>query len=87
MRCSQCGYQNLDDSKFCGECGNKLEIICPNCNSQNPLNHKFCNECGQNLSTDSKPLQQATKSISEEEKLRKIQKYLPEGIADKILAK
>ena len=86
MKCSQCDYQNPDDSKFCGECGNKLELICPNCNCQNPPNHKFCNECGQNLSADSQPIQSVSTSIPEDEKLTKIQKYLPEGIADKILA-
>ena len=75
MRCSQCGYQNLDDSKFCGECGNKLEIICSNCNSQNPVNHKFCRECGQKLSVDPQTLHPVSKSISDDEKLLK--KLLP----------
>ncbi|MEJ2135309.1 MAG: adenylate/guanylate cyclase domain-containing protein, partial [Desulfofustis sp.] len=86
MQCSKCDFDNPDQAKYCGGCGDKLEILCPQCNYINPLNHKFCNECGQKFSADQQPSAESAAAISEEDKFEKIQKYLPKGIAEKIIA-
>jgi predicted ATPase/class 3 adenylate cyclase len=68
---------------FCGKCGAKLEISCPQCNFGNPTEYEFCGKCGYSLSSPSEP---ATKELSFDEKLDKIQKYLPKGLTEKILS-
>ncbi|MBW1767490.1 MAG: zinc ribbon domain-containing protein, partial [Deltaproteobacteria bacterium] len=83
MKCPKCRFDNPEGMKFCGECGTKFEVICPKCNFANPPQFKFCGECGHNLTIPSEP---APKALSPEEKVEKIQKYLPKGIAEKILA-
>ena len=54
MECSNCGAEIEDDSKFCEECGAKVEIVkkCPKCGNENPANAKFCVECGESLDND-----------------------------------
>ena len=69
--------------KFCGECGRKLEILCPQCGFVNSPTFKFCGECGYQLSLPGKTF---LKDLSFDEKLRKIQRYLPSGLTQKILA-
>jgi class 3 adenylate cyclase/tetratricopeptide (TPR) repeat protein len=83
MKCPQCQTENPDGFKFCGECGAKFVRICPNCNSVNPLHFGFCGECGHHLSL---PANQPSRELPFDEKLRKIQKYLPSGLVKKILA-
>jgi class 3 adenylate cyclase/tetratricopeptide (TPR) repeat protein len=83
MKCPKCQFENPEGLKFCGECGTKLESVCPKCKSTNPAQFKFCGECGHNLTLPSEP---APKELSFDEKLKKIQKYLPTGITEKILA-
>lgn len=60
--CSTCGAKNASDSKFCCECGSKLnveppeevvldivETVCPSCGaSVDPTEH-FCTQCGHQL--------------------------------------
>lgn len=76
-------FENPNGIKFCGECGARLEIKCPTCGAPNPLQFKFCGECGHQLSLPAKP---TPKELSFDEKLARIQKYLPGGLTDKILA-
>jgi len=83
MKCPDCGFENLDKAKFCNECGNKLEISCSNCGTLNPPGSKFCNECGHNLTQPAEP---PPKELSFDEKIEKIQKYLPKGLTEKILS-
>jgi class 3 adenylate cyclase/tetratricopeptide (TPR) repeat protein len=83
MKCPKCQFENPEGLKFCGECGAKLERVCPKCHSSNPPQFKFCGECGHNLTLPSEP---APKELSFDEKLKKIQKYLPKGITEKILS-
>jgi class 3 adenylate cyclase/tetratricopeptide (TPR) repeat protein len=83
MRCPKCQFENREGAKFCIECGNKLEIECSKCRHLNPPEGKFCEECGANLTL---PPVQAPKTLSFDEKLTKIQKYLPEGLTEKILS-
>ncbi len=83
MKCSKCQSENLDDAMFCGSCGAKLSLVCPQCGFENPPGNKFCNGCGHDLTIPSEP---TLKDLSLDEKLEKIQKYLPKGITEKILA-
>jgi hypothetical protein len=83
MKCPKCQFENPDAQKFCGKCGSKVEKLCPNCGEGNPPEYGFCGECGHNLTQPSGP---APKDLSFDDKLTKIQKYLPKGLTDKILA-
>jgi class 3 adenylate cyclase len=83
MKCPKCGFENLDKAKFCNECGNKLEIPCPNCSTGNPPGSKFCYECGHDLVL---PSESIPKALSFDEKIDKIQRYLPKGLTEKILS-
>ena len=83
MQCPSCRFENPEGMKFCGECGSKLELKCPNCGFSNALSFKFCGECGHKLSAPSEP---APAQLSFEDKLDKIQRYLPRGLTEKILA-
>ena len=83
MKCPKCLFDNHEKVKFCEECGTELELECPNCKAKIPLGKKFCSECGHNLAPPSEPI---PKTSSFDHKLDKIQRYLPMGIKDKILA-
>jgi predicted ATPase/class 3 adenylate cyclase len=83
MQCPKCQFENVDGAKFCNECGCKLEISCPECSKINPPGSKFCNECGHNFTTPSEPV---VKELSFDEKIDKIQRYLPKGLTEKILS-
>jgi len=83
MRCLKCQYENPNGTKFCGECGTKLEKVCHKCNYPNPPQFKFCGDCGHNLTLPPEPTR---KELSFDEKLENIQKYLPKGITEKILS-
>ncbi len=83
MKCLKCQTENPEGLKFCVECGKKLEIICLKCGFNNSPTFKFCGECGNDLTLPSGPI---TKELSFDEKLAKIQRYLPEDLTQKILA-
>jgi len=82
MKCPEC-QKNPDRAKFCIECGNPMEFHCPECGAKTPAEGKFCIECGHNLISGSEP---TPKDLSFDEKLVKIQRYLPKGLTEKILA-
>ena len=44
--CSNCGTENREGVKFCGECGAALAVLCPACGTSNEPGRKFCGECG-----------------------------------------
>jgi hypothetical protein len=83
MRCPKCQFENPDGKKFCRECGSKLLLVCPKCAAEILPIDKFCGECGQDLK---KPKEAPPKDLSFDEKLTKIQRYLPKGLTEKILA-
>jgi len=83
MQCPECQTENPDTQKFCGECGGKLEKACPSCGIKNPPQYKFCGECGHSLALPSEPV---SRESSLDEKIAKIQKYLPKGLTEKVLA-
>src|SRR3954452_3266197 len=51
MNCPQCGSENPDAARFCGECGSSLSVkgACPDCGAENSPDQKFCNGCGRRL--------------------------------------
>ncbi|MFC1895878.1 adenylate/guanylate cyclase domain-containing protein, partial [Thermodesulfobacteriota bacterium] len=83
MKCPECQADNPGDAKFCIGCGNPMEILCSKCGAKTPAKGKFCKECGHDLSAPSK---QPPKDLSFEDKLDKIQRYLPKGLTEKILS-
>ena len=83
MKCPKCQFDNPEDAIFCNGCGKKLELECPECRKVNPPGSSFCNKCGHDLRLPSEP---APKDLSFDEKIDKIQKYLPKGLTDKILS-
>jgi class 3 adenylate cyclase len=64
MHCSNCGFDNPDGMKFCGECGHALQNLCAQCGFENPSRFKFCGACGTPLTgqtlTPSPPQEQPT---------------------------
>src|SRR3989339_145184 len=83
MKCSKCGFENADSLNFCNECGQKITIACPSCQANNQPGSKFCGDCGHDLTQPSPAI---PKEISFDEKIAKIQKYLPSGIIEKVLS-
>jgi class 3 adenylate cyclase/tetratricopeptide (TPR) repeat protein len=87
MKCPHCQFDNREDAKFCKECGNKLERSCPSCGHPYQPGSKFCDECGHTLILPSElPPKPTPKDLSFDEKLDKIQRYLPKGLTEKILS-
>ena len=76
MKCPKCMFENPEGSKFCLECGGKIEIKCPHCNQVLPAEAKFCNECGRDIMKRTEP------SLID---YSQPQSYTPKHLADKIL--
>jgi len=83
MKCPKCQAENPETRKFCRQCGAKLSLPCPECGYENIPGDRFCGECGHDLTLPPAPL---LKTLSFEEKLNKLQRYLPGGLTEKILA-
>ena len=83
MKCTKCQFENPNNAKFCIECGAPIEFHCPQCGAMTPGTGKFCMDCGHRLS---RPAENPSADISFDEKIKKIKKYLPEGITEKILS-
>ena len=83
MKCAECQTDNKETATFCGSCGVKLYQVCPKCSSENSPENNFCNECGQSLTVPSEP---TPKDLSFDDKIGKIQRYLPKGLTEKILS-
>jgi len=76
MKCPKCQTENLDNRKFCRECGEKIILLCPKCGFENLPSDKFCGECGDAFS-------QLEQIISID--FNQPQSYTPKHLADKIL--
>ena len=61
----------------------EIRMNCPKCHFENPKGAKFCNECGRGLTPAHKTPPQF---LSPDEKFAKIQRYLPQGLTQKVLA-
>jgi len=84
MKCTRCQTENPPGAKFCNQCASKLELECPKCGNVNPPASKFCNECAHPL--EEQKMAPAPKDLSFDQKIAKIQRYLPEGLTEKILS-
>jgi len=76
MICAECQSDNEPGSKFCRQCGGKLDVPCAQCGKANQPGGKFCNECGYDLR---KP--EAPQKIDYQQP----QSYTPKHLAEKIL--
>ena len=83
MKCPKCQTGNPETKKFCRKCGTKLSLLCPQCGSEYLPGDEFCGECGGDLNI---PSEAKLKELSFDEKLAKIQRYLPKDLTQKILA-
>jgi class 3 adenylate cyclase len=81
MICPKCQTEMPEETKFCDECGSRLEIVCGQCNKVNRLGAKFCNECGQVLTAPSEFPQ--IKALSGE---KTVYSQPPKELSEKILA-
>src|SRR5882724_10014408 len=87
MECPQCRHANPPETKFCGECGTRLQSVCPACQAANPATNKFCSECGQRLggaAPASAPLAAVTPSAPPA-RFASPETYTPRHLAEKIL--
>jgi membrane protease subunit (stomatin/prohibitin family) len=54
--CPNCGAENRFGTKFCGNCGTRIESIgkvkCPKCGAEMPKTMKFCGNCGALLKSE-----------------------------------
>ncbi|MBI3799403.1 MAG: AAA family ATPase [Deltaproteobacteria bacterium] len=81
MRCANCGSDNPEGTKFCGECGGPIQTRCPQCSFENLPSTKFCRECGTPL-TGQSSLRLQPQIPSPEPP----QNYTPKHLAERILA-
>jgi class 3 adenylate cyclase/tetratricopeptide (TPR) repeat protein len=84
MKCPKCQTENPEIGKFCRECGANLSHVCPQCATEVLPADKFCYKCGCNLSAPPKPILKPPPSF--DQKIAKVQHYLPRELAEKILS-
>ena len=51
MVCPNCQSDNRAESRFCDNCGFRLQVVCPHCQTANRPDASFCRSCGQLLGT------------------------------------
>jgi class 3 adenylate cyclase/tetratricopeptide (TPR) repeat protein len=83
MKCRECQFENREGARFCKECGSEIKQVCPKCGNMIDPDSKFCDVCGQSLTL---PLEPSPRDLSFDDKLDKIQRYLPKGLTEKILS-
>jgi len=57
MRCSKCGTDNAEGSRFCNQCATPLGKRCPKCAHENISEAKFCAQCAAPLDGSPIPAQ------------------------------
>ncbi len=83
MKCPHCQVTYTENSKFCSQCGHKLEVVCARCQTVSRPGSKYCSECGRSLSEAGGTKSNRSLLGKEAEKIRK---YLPQGLVSKILS-
>jgi class 3 adenylate cyclase len=65
-----------------------MEFHCPNCGAITPATGTFCKECAYDLRKpkEAPSIEPSPKDLSFDEKIDKIQRYLPKGLSEKILS-
>lgn len=93
MICTVCHHENDNHAKFCGQCGTSLDMRCAACSSPVRADARFCSQCGQRLepsdALSQTPVEQAALAagpLSLGAKLEQLQRYVPQRLAEKILA-
>ena len=86
MNCPNCWTENPESRKFCRKCGAKLILACSQCGFKNLPDDMFCSECGHQLSLAAPTAKPTQPLLSPDETLAKIQRYLPQGLVEKILS-
>jgi hypothetical protein len=86
MKCPKCQFDVKEGARFCEQCGIYLARKCPDCGAEVSQTARFRAECGYNITTSS-PTPAPPVELSFEEKLENIQRYLPGGLTEKILAR
>jgi class 3 adenylate cyclase/tetratricopeptide (TPR) repeat protein len=71
MHCPRCHAPNDADSRFCEECGARLEVACPGCGQPAGVGKKFCRACGVALTAA---------------RVAPPESYTPKHLAEKILS-
>ena len=90
MECPQCRNSNPAGTKFCGECGTRLQSLHPARQTADPPTNKFCSECGQRLrgapSSAAEPALTATELLpATPSRSASPEAYTPKHLAEKIL--
>src|SRR5205085_1731605 len=86
MECIRCRHVNPPETKFCGECGTRLQSVCSACRAVNPATNKFCSECGQPLTgVASVPAAAAAAPVAPSVRFASPEAYTPKHLAEKIL--
>jgi class 3 adenylate cyclase/pimeloyl-ACP methyl ester carboxylesterase len=52
VKCPQCGALDDRQSRFCEECGARLELACPSCGEPVGAGKRFCRSCGASLTAE-----------------------------------
>jgi class 3 adenylate cyclase/DNA-binding CsgD family transcriptional regulator len=91
--CTACHHSNDNNAKFCDQCGGALEVRCPACDYPVRVEARFCSQCGQRLEVSSaasqvpaEPAVPSVGTLSLDDKLDHLQRYVPQHLAEKILA-
>ncbi len=83
MDCSDCGAENRDGRRFCGDCGAHLAATCPACGALDEDGARFCGSCGAEIAPQIGQTQSAASTP------RRVapdpRSYTPKHLADKIL--
>jgi class 3 adenylate cyclase/tetratricopeptide (TPR) repeat protein len=76
MKCPGCRHDNDDESKFCEDCGKRLERLCDTCGAPLKPASKFCPACGEKAAGAAPPVSTSPPPAG----------YTPPHLAEKILA-
>jgi class 3 adenylate cyclase/tetratricopeptide (TPR) repeat protein/type II secretory pathway predicted ATPase ExeA len=78
LTCPHCSRVNLEDAKFCQNCGQPLARTCKECGTANEAEAKFCRTCGKSL--------ELTPQSSTEARLTELRQLAPERLQEKMRA-
>ena len=73
MKCPRCQAENDAGSRFCEDCGARLEAACPSCGTPVTPGKKFCRSCGAAFTTELAG------------RFANAESYTPKHLAEKIL--
>lgn len=81
IKCSKCGSENQDSSKFCCNCGEKIGRFCESCGANVQANAKFCPDCGTRISETPNSGAPVSIELSTESKLQNLEVQVKTVIA------